>query len=336
MTRPENFLSLFAGLATSIAFGCASRKAMQPQAAMATAAAPLAMAMDAPEGAPAGGVVTVNSSDEMRTTGEIVVRSPDLLTQSAMFRSEIYARGGTVVNEDIKFTQAKSVQELRTFASPARSNYARFTVTLPASSTAGLLQWIVQHHEIIHQAISAIQLVPAAGPQIATDGEAPPPVHNVSFVVTFVEEVRREAFDEASISLSVRGVGMVTDALDRPANRDTRSGVGLGLRFGNFTIETTGIFATEASSAGIIVTAGNVVYARTMGKGARTAMNPYLQIKSGYAYLNGSAYVLGAELGIELIKAGGVALAASVSPLGLLGKHSMVAVQGGAELRVAF
>lgn len=91
-----------------------------------------------------------------------------------------------------------------------------------------------------------------------------------------------------------------------------------------------------AAKPAVIATFGGATYSDFLGRGERQVGNPYLGLRLGYAYLDGSRFVTEGELGVELYKSKYVLLDLSVRAAGLFGHHSDLALLGGVGAVVAF
>jgi len=102
------------------------------------------------------------------------------------------------------------------------------------------------------------------------------------------------------------------------------------------------VFAPEPDAAGgddkpaVIATFGGAAYSDFLGRGRRRILNPYLGLRLGYGYLDGSRFALQAEAGLELFKHRHLVIDASVRATGLIGSRTDGALVGGAGLVVAF
>lgn len=164
-------------------------------------------------------------------------------------------------------------------------------------------------------------------------------------------EVRFEAgqpqvrFAAARIVPSVRASVFVTDLLDQDDSREARVGVAVGVGLPSAgrgglvpspLLELAGYPSTADRGAGVSVTVGGGIYARSLGEGERLWLNPFAGLRMGYAHWDAHAFVIAGELGVDLMKTGGVAWSASVRPQGLIGSDSQVGLEAGTSLSLAF
>jgi hypothetical protein len=91
-----------------------------------------------------------------------------------------------------------------------------------------------------------------------------------------------------------------------------------------------------ALSPGVIATFGGTMYSDYLGGGRRAALNPYLGLRMGYAYLDSSRFVIQGEVGVELFKSKYVVLDANARATGLIGADSDVGLVTGIGATVAF
>jgi hypothetical protein len=94
--------------------------------------------------------------------------------------------------------------------------------------------------------------------------------------------------------------------------------------------------AGDRSHASVIATVGGAGYSDFLGAGKRRSFNPYLGGRLGYGYLDGHAFVVQAEAGVELYKAKYFVLDASVRATGLIGSSANLALVSGLGAVVAF
>jgi hypothetical protein len=131
--------------------------------------------------------------------------------------------------------------------------------------------------------------------------------------------------------------------LDAEGRQRTRLGGSLVLHsvMRNHSLEIDLYEAAPAMSGGeakpaVIATTGGAAYSDFLGGGRRLVLNPYLGIRAGYAYLDGSRFVMQAEAGLELWKSRHAVIDASLRGTGLIGKETDAAVVAGAGVVVAF
>jgi hypothetical protein len=172
-----------------------------------------------------------------------------------------------------------------------------------------------------------------------------PTVRLATVDVRFESNRPQARFSAAWIVPSVRASLFVTDLLGQDGAREARVGaaVGMGLpspaRGGLVPapmIELAGYPATASRGAGVSLTLGGAMYARSLGEGERPWFNPFAGFRVGYAYWDAHAFAVAGELGIELLKSSGVAWSASVRPQGLVGRNSQIGLEAGSSLSLAF
>lgn len=123
----------------------------------------------------------------------------------------------------------------------------------------------------------------------------------------------------------------------------TRFGGGLVMHTAlrNFSIEAD-IFQKEhdepmqAAQTAVVATVGGATYSDFLGRGQRPFLNPYLGLRLGYAYLDGSKFVVQGEAGVELWKSKYVLLDASVRGTAMFGSATDIGVIGGLGAVFAF
>ena len=140
------------------------------------------------------------------------------------------------------------------------------------------------------------------------------------------------------------GVRAATLVLLDPNGRPrTRYGGGLVIHsvLRSFSFELD-VFQQEPNAAGtsssqaVLATLGGAVYSDFLGGGTRRFLNPYLGMRLGYGYLDGSRFVAQGEAGVELFKTKAALLEANVRLTGLVGKSSDLGVVGAVGAVFAF
>ncbi len=172
-----------------------------------------------------------------------------------------------------------------------------------------------------------------------------PAVKYATLSVYLEAERPQVRFSAAWIAPSLRASVLVTHLLDRADERSARAGAAIGVAlpwsgpggmFPSPLLEVAGYPASGEDDAAVIATLGVGKYARSMGDGEKSALNPFAGLRVGYGYVGEHALVLAGELGLELYKSSGVALSASIRPQGLIGKDSQVSLEAGGSLTFAF
>lgn len=92
----------------------------------------------------------------------------------------------------------------------------------------------------------------------------------------------------------------------------------------------------SSSSMAVFATIGGATYSDFLGRGRRRMLNPYLGLRIGYGYLDGSRFVAQGEAGIELWKSRNVLVDADVRLTGLIGDSTDLAAVAGAGVVIAF
>lgn len=133
--------------------------------------------------------------------------------------------------------------------------------------------------------------------------------------------------------------------LDPGDRQGTRLGGGLSIRFPNergrlpnfrSDIELELFEDADGTGTAVIATIGGAAYSDFLGGGRRRFLNPYIGFRLGYAYLDGSAFAGGAEVGLEIFKHERVAVEANVRLVGLLSGDSEAALVSGLGAVFAF
>ena len=116
-----------------------------------------------------------------------------------------------------------------------------------------------------------------------------------------------------------------------------RAGGGVTLHFSRGFTFTLDVFqGPEDEPVSAFVSIGGAIYSDFLGRGRRRFLNPYLGLRTGYAYLDRSQFLLAGELGIELFKHRHVLVEVNVRMNGLLSSEPAAVLIGGAGFVVAF
>jgi hypothetical protein len=139
----------------------------------------------------------------------------------------------------------------------------------------------------------------------------------------------------------VRGTALI---LFDPGQRDrARFGAGIVMHslLRNFSLEVD-VFQKKHDEEGmntatsVIATLGGATYSDFLGGGKRRTLNPFLGLRTGYAYLDSHRFTVQAEAGVELFKAKYVVIDANVRATTLFGKDFDLGLVAGAGAVVAF
>jgi hypothetical protein len=134
--------------------------------------------------------------------------------------------------------------------------------------------------------------------------------------------------------------------LDPNGRQRTRLGAGLVLHTvapggttkagnrGNFELD---VFEdADGNGASVLVTAGGAVYSDFLGRGRNRFLNPYLGMRLGYGYLDGSAFTFAATAGVELFKHKFVMVDLNVRGVGFVSDEFDTAIVSGGSIVFAF
>lgn len=147
----------------------------------------------------------------------------------------------------------------------------------------------------------------------------------------------RDPYARGQLLGHARGSLLGLGVLGQTTSHRIGAGVGFGVRSPVAGLEIMGYAApTMNERAGVSATLGFGGYSRAFGAGHRSALNPYVGMRYGYAYLEAHYFVVAAELGVELVKQRGVLWSVSTRPIGLIGSDSQAAVEIGSSLALAF
>ncbi len=92
----------------------------------------------------------------------------------------------------------------------------------------------------------------------------------------------------------------------------------------------------DTGSRAVTVTTGTAIYSDFMGRGERRFLNPYIEFRLGYGYLDGSRFVLASGAGVELFKHKYLVVDANVRAVGFISDSAELGVVGGTSVLVAF
>ena len=98
------------------------------------------------------------------------------------------------------------------------------------------------------------------------------------------------------------------------------------------------LVAPDGASTLILATFGSAIYSDLLGGGLRSYLNPYLGLRAGYAQIDGkNEFAFGGELGLELVKFKYVEIDAWVRAFGAVNATGLTGLlNGGAAVKVPF
>jgi hypothetical protein len=134
--------------------------------------------------------------------------------------------------------------------------------------------------------------------------------------------------------------------LDRNGRQRTRMGAGLVIHTvapggttkngnrGNLELD---VFEdADGTGAAVLVTGGGAVYSDFLGRGRNRFLNPYLGLRLGYGYLDGSAFTFAGTAGLELFKHRYVMVDLNVRAVGFVSDEFDAAIVSGGSVVFAF
>lgn len=125
--------------------------------------------------------------------------------------------------------------------------------------------------------------------------------------------------------------------LDADGRESMRVGGGVVVHtIPRLTLEVDIFPETGDEGRAVIATFGGATYSDFLGRGKRQFLNPYLGLRIGYGYLDGSAFVFAGGGGVELFKHEYFLLDASVNFVGFARKEFDATVTGALSAVVAF
>jgi len=125
--------------------------------------------------------------------------------------------------------------------------------------------------------------------------------------------------------------------LDADGRTQTRLGGGVTVHFDRAaTLELDVFPATGDDGRALLATFGGAAFSDFLGRGKRHFLNPYLGLRMGYGYLDGSRFIIAADVGLELTKHEYLLTTLSFRTLALIGEEKDVAMTGTFGLVVPF
>lgn len=168
----------------------------------------------------------------------------------------------------------------------------------------------------------------------------------VAYATLDVSITRRDgelAFDKPTVKF-YPGARAASLILFDPGQRDrVRFGAGIVMHsfLRNFSLEVD-VFEKKRdedgmnSATSVIATVGGATYSDFLGGGKRRTLNPFLGLRTGYAYVDSHRFTVQAEAGVELFKAKYIVIDANVRATTLFGKDFDLGLVAGAGAVVAF
>jgi len=92
----------------------------------------------------------------------------------------------------------------------------------------------------------------------------------------------------------------------------------------------------DGRGRGFMASVGSAIYSDFLGSGKRKFLNPYLQMRLGYGYINESSFVAGAGAGVELFKHKRVVIDVNVNSIGFIRDSVKLGVVTGVGAVLAF
>ncbi len=340
----------------------------------APASAVQAPATAAPTAEPTG-YADVNTDNSLISNGSVTASSETLLSTASGFRREVYRLGGRVFAEQVHFRGDIDDDADSAHASSATyrikilprllpdlldwlGKHATITaqdvssvIAMEREGDASIVRADVQARLVEVTALLADPSLDAraraaleqerstlAGVAIADPGAMADNTKRVAVLDIRLDPPRRaDPYAKGKMLGHARGSLLGLGVLGQGHGNRVGGGIGVGGRSPVSSFEVIGYApATMDERAGVTVTLGLGGYSKAFGGGHRSAINPYVGARMGYAYLQASYFTVAAELGVELVKQRGVLWTVSARPMGLLGTDSQAAVEVGSSLGLAF
>jgi hypothetical protein len=360
---------------TSLVAACAgapkSASLARPAAHEAPASAYQAPAAPLPA-AEASGHTDVNTDSSLISNGSVAASSENLLSTASAFRREVYRLGGRVFAEQIHFRAEAGAGEQASGATyrvkllprllPDLLDWLGKHSTITAQDVSSIIAMESEGDASIvradvHARIAELttQLADPAldaqyraaletersrltGAAIADPGAMADNTKRVAVLDVRFEAPRRlDPYGRGTLVGHARGSLLGLRMLGQGRANRIGGGVAVGGRSPVSSFEVMGYAgAAMDERAAVTVTLGIGSYSKAFGAGNRSAMNPYVGARLGYAYLDASYLAVAAELGVELVKQRGVLWTVSARPMGLLGDSSLGAFELGSSIGLAF
>ena len=318
------------------------------------------------------GYSDVNTDNSLISNGSVTASAEQLLSTASGFRREVYRLGGRVFSEAVHYRADADIDPQASSASyrvkllprmlPDLLDWLGKHSTITAQDVSSIIAMESEGDASIVRAdvrarvteIDALLADPSIDPQVRTSLEmerkglfgaanADPHAMADNTRRVAVLDVRLEAprqadpYARGKMLGHARGAILGLGVLGTARGNRFGGGVGIGGRSPVSRLEVMGYSApTMDTKPGMSVTLGIGGYAKALGGGNRSSLNPYVGARFGYAYLQASYVELAAELGVELVKQKGVLWTVSARPIGLLGSSSQGAVEVGSSVGLAF
>ena len=356
-------------MALALATGCAGVRAGR-----ATAPASASVETASFAASPSSGFSDVNTDKSLITNGSVTATSTDLLAVASDFRREVTSIGARVVAEQLHYDDLHSELRQRPHGSSSASysikllpsalptlldwlrEHAIITeedvtsiAAMESQADADLTRSEVENRiaEIDRQlsmSVSEEQRATLQAEREALAGSSTPnPIaaaadtRRVAVLrVSLQSPPQYDPLAHGDIVASVRGSFLGLNVLGASSTGRLGVGVALAGRSPESALEVTGYASTATSRTAITASAGVGGYSAAFGNGERTTFNPFLGFRVGYAYVDASYFTAAVDVGIELVKRGGIVWTASARPTVLLGSDSQLAVEVGTSLGIAF
>jgi hypothetical protein len=303
-----------------LAAGCASTGGPAGRSALSAA----------PEARP--GFSDVNTDPEMITDGRVTGAAADLLATTSALRRQVGALGGRVFKEQQHF-RAEDTSE--------RSAWAHMLVKVQPARLPDLLDWLREHTNVLSQDVESV---------VASDADADADVMDTAgrdvgpgvrkpavLAVDLVEP--RDRLATAAVVPSVRASWLGLASPPGGGGASGRAGVALGIGLPVAKLEVAAYSSPgNGAPAVVLATLGAGLRARSATSDGRGSSRLFAGLRLGYAYLGPDDHRLaaGAELGLDIVRRGGVAVTTSLRPIALLGRQSTGALEAGAAVSLAF
>ena len=319
------------------------------------------------------GFADVNTDNSLVSNGSVQATSDHLLTTASAFRREVYELGGRVYAEQVHFRdraherdgdpssasyKVKILPRMLPDVLDWLGSHTTITVQEVSSivaaeseADASIARADVTHRlEAIADRLRDPDLTPAERVALEqeraklADATTPDPTaaaadtKRVAVLTVRLDAPRPpDPYADGNIVGAARGSVMDVGVLGPARSSRLGAGVAIGGRTPWSGVEVIGYAANRMDErAGVVATAGVGGYAKALGGGLRSMLNPYAAARLGYAYLDASYFALGAELGVEIVKQRGVLWTVSARPMGLIGSDSKTALEFGSTLGLAF
>ena len=162
--------------------------------------------------------------------------------------------------------------------------------------------------------------------------------HRVAFATLDIGLSRREGAILGPRAKFYPGPRLSTLVLFDPGDSQrVRVGGGVAVHFRpRLSLELDIFEGADGDRRSVVASLGGALYSDFLGRGKRRFLNPYLGLRLGYGYLDGSAFAFAGGVGVELFKSKYALLDTNINVFGFAGDDFDAAAVASATLVFAF